>query len=265
MAKVKTERIVMDGAVHHELDFKIDINVDADGCFTATLPEHIAAEFKERNVTMKSNGRRNGRPGFYSDKTCEGIIKQIQNDCKEYVSRKLIAESVVIHYIIRTTCSYLMDDNNDVVPNGGWLGGKYATKPEYRWRNGTINSDAANPEPYSISLFVEPAIKRVYQYKSGKKKTEFDRIRDFEVGNIITGETKMGENLYWLSEIVSQKEPDDQGIEEIEYTEPIAFFFVNFVKTICKLNEKLVDLVKPAGIRLIVDKGFNLLEFKKGS
>lgn len=251
----------MDGSVKNELDFKTDVFIDADGLFTTTIPESTAQILKSAGVDLNRNTRRGSRPGFFCHKTFDGLVALITEACKEYVSKELIEETVVIRYIIKTTCSYLIDEHGDIVPNGGWLNGKYGTSPEFMWRNGTVTSHSASPEPYSISLFVEPIIKRKYRYRSGKEKTEIQRIRSIRSGEKIIKGVEMGENLFWLSEIVSQKPPSGQDIEEIEYTEANAFFFVNFVKTLCKLNEKLKDLSNPANLRLLVSQNFNLLDF----
>lgn len=262
MPVFKTIRITMDGSVKNELDFKTEVFIDADGLFTTTIPESIAQILKSAGVDLNRNTRRGSRPGFFSHKTFDGLVAQIKEACKEYVSKELIEESVVIRYVIKTTCSYLINEHGEVVPNGNWLNGLYATSTEYMWRNGTTPSHASSPEPYSISLFVQPVIKRRYRYKSGKEKMEMERISRSRIGEKVIKGVKMGEHLFWLSEIVSHCEPGGQEIEEIEYTEKNAFFFVNFVKTICKLNEKLKDLSNPANLRLLISQNFNLLDFK---
>lgn len=242
------------------LDFSIDLNVDADGYFTTYLPEHIVAMFKKNNINVKSNTRRNSKDGFYSNTTKAGLLEAIKQDCEECVSRQLVEEKVVLIYVIKTTCSYCVNDANEIVPNGRWLGNKYATKPKYNWRNGTVQSHASSPEPYSVALFVEPKIKRSYKYRSGKVKHEFDLVNNTTPGEEIIKGLICGEHLHWLAEVCSQCPPDGQKTEEIEYTEIIAFFFVNFIKGICKMNETLVHLVNPDNVRKLAEtQNFKLL------
>lgn len=169
MGKMNTERIVMDGATKGELDFKLNVNVTKDGFFTAQLPEHIAELFASRGIELKTR-LRGTPPGYYIDDTYDKLIKNVKKDCEAYVSRKLLRETIVIDYIIKTTCAYLVSEEGEIVPNGYWV--KDRSNPKHDWRNGTEHQYAATPHPFGVEMYVRPMFKREYQYKSGKEKTE---------------------------------------------------------------------------------------------
>lgn len=264
MPKFKSEKIVVKGQDNEvALSFYIDINVDAEGFFTTTLPADVADILKESGISLKTNGRRNARAGFFAYPTLKELVDAVKAQCNEYVSCQLIEEKVIIQYAIMTTAAYLIDSKNEIVPNGNWLNGLYGTEPKYNWRNGTESQSQQRRHPFSISIMARPIIKRSYRYKSGKDFIKHEKIPShIKPGENIIPFVVMGENLYWLNGIPCSKFPDTE-IVEIDYTEKVAYFFVNFIKTICKLNESLVHLTDPENVKLISEQKFNLLEFKK--
>lgn len=48
---------------------------------------------------------------------------------------------------------------------------------------------------------------------------------------------------------------------EILYTEPVAAWFVNFVKAICMMNENLMQMIEPEDILMLSNNGSRLLMF----
>jgi hypothetical protein len=254
MPKFKTERITLDGAVKNELDFKIDVNITEAGHFTATLPEHIATMFKDHGIKVKTNGRRNAREGYYEAQTYFSLVEAIKHDCKEYVSREMIRETIVIRYIIQTTMSYLINKQGDIVPNGGydWMKGDYGKTDDLSWRQGTISQNATDPHPYGIRIYCDPCWKREYRYRSGKEVIEYDNFREDDAD-------KNQPNLKWLAGLCSMKPPGGEAKKEIEYTEANAYFFVNFIKGLCKLNEMIKDFLEPDMLQLLINKNFTLL------
>jgi hypothetical protein len=258
MPKFKTERITLNGAVKNELDFKIDVNITEAGHFTTTLPDHIATMFKKHGIKVRTNGRRNGKAGYYEAQTYFALVEAIKHDCKEYVSREMIRESIVIQYIIQTTMSYLINKKGDIVPNGGytWMKSDYGTTHDLSWREGTIAQNATDPHPFGIRIFCKPFWKREYRYRSGKEVIEYDNLYEEHA-------TDKQPNLKWLAGVVSMKPPGGEEMKEIEYTEANAYFFVNFIKGLCKLNEAIKDFLEPDMLQMLINKNFTLLPESK--
>lgn len=253
MPKYKTERIILDGSIKKELDFKVDVYIDQDGFFTATLPVEITDLFKERGIKLTSNGRRNGRLGFYSSATYFKLISDIEFSCKEYVSRELVRESIVIRYVIETTCTYLIDDEKQIVPNGHWVKG-YGDEGK-NWREGTESQHAASPHPFGVRIYAKPFYKKEYRYKSGTEKTEYKNLYEDDC-------LESQPHLKWIAGVCSVREPKGE-VREIEYTEKTAYFFETFYKTLCSLNEKLKDFVDPESLMELIDKKFPMLTFNE--
>jgi hypothetical protein len=254
MPKFKTERIILDGATKGELDFKIDVYVNEAGLFTATIPEHIAKLFKDCGIKLKTNGRSNGRPGYYESPNFKDLILTIEHDCKEYVSREMIRETIVIRYMVETTCSYAINENKEIVPNGYYVKEPYRSQQgDHIWREGTVSQNATWPQPFGLRLFCRPFYRRDYRYRSGKEVTEYHHVSYNDI------ERKDQPNLHWLASIAGMSKPEHAEMNEIEYTEKNAHFFVNFVKAICSLNEKLKQFIEPDMLALLIDNNPNLL------
>lgn len=253
MPKYKTERIILDGAEKKELDFKIDVFINEDGFFTATLPDQIASLFKEKGIVLKTNGRRDGRLGFYKEAKYFDLIESIKFSCKEYVSRELIKTSIVIRYSIETTCAYLIDEkNNEIVPNGRWVSDFQKENGSF-WREGTESQHASAPHPFGVRMYAKPFHKLEYRYKSGKETVEYKAVDEYYC-------TECQPNLKWIAAICSAM--PTRTIHEIPYTEKSALFFVMFYKTICGLNEKLKDFIEPDNLLDLIESHPLLLEFK---
>lgn len=248
MARLKTVRVSFDGSERNELQFKYDVHVSQQGLFTTTIPKEISELFKNAGIDLYKNNV--GNPGYFYDKTIEGLERQVVDTAREYLSRELIEEKIVIKYAIQTTCSYALDPEGNVVPNCGY---EWVKTENYKWMDGTLSSWAQNPQPFGIEIYAKLFYKKVYRYKSGKMKTEYIFVSaDSDV-------KKMGNNIYWLASVCSMQPPRSNNIKEIDCSEPVAYFFVNMIKSICQLNEKIKNFIEPEQIQLLADKGFKLL------
>lgn len=254
-ARLKTVWIRRDGAVENEVSFKYDINVTSDGVFTTMLPENIVKLLTAANIELGVNKRK--RPGFFSDETCAGLEAKIEEVIDDYFSRTLVSQEVVIRYSIQTVCSYCISKEGEFVPNGAyeWIGSR-----DYKWREGNVdNTGVCGRSPYGLNIYVEPFMKSNYIYKSGSKKTEYLEMRSID--NIETY-FKDKPNLKWLSDIVHMEcSANENLINEVKYDEYVALFFVNFLKSLFKLNEefsKFQYFKDPSLIREF-GKKFNLL------
>ncbi len=244
MGFLKTEHIILDGAEKREVDMSYNVYVDKDGNFTTTIPKEWADKLSERMIETQKN--KLGHPGFFSSRTLEELKKSVYEKMTEYVSRELIESKVVLKYAIRITCNYCMDENGNIFPNG-----TFANK--YVWKSGTISTSATTREPYGFLVYVEPFMKYSYKYKSGKTKAEYIKlchIKNFEAT----------EYLHWLDSLCSMAAPKDQKIEEIDYDENIGLFFINIIKSIFMLNEKIKDFIHPNEIKTIASHTYELLK-----
>lgn len=245
MPRLTTERMRMDGAIENEINFKYDINVSKDGIFSTMLPKDIVELFENANVDMAKNRRYN--KGYISGNTIQEVSDSVKDICKEYLSRELISESIILKYAIETRAAYCLGSDGDIYPNGRFKAAikkddEYQNGGYANWRNGTISINATSPNNYGMLVFVKPLNKLVYKYKSGKTKTEYVSIHESDEDEV----------LNWLCNLTCIA-PNKLSPKEIEYTTDIGNVFINMIKSICLLNERIKDFLEPDGIRLIAD------------
>lgn len=251
MAKVSTEKINIAYSDKDDgLKFSFDINVDKDGIFSTTLPTSVVELFESAQIKMGRNRMKNR--GYFTDKTLDGLKKQIKDAAEEYMSKELVSEKIVLKYVIQTRCSYCLDPNGEPVPNGQ---SQWVKSDKYEWKNGTVESDATHQTPFGLLVYVEIFWRRDFKYKSGIVKTEYEHWTGFGSQN----SKKSQPNLQWLEDLISIAPPDGEDPKEIDYTEEIAGFFVNMIKSICKINERIKDFLEPEAIAKIAASGQRML------
>lgn len=253
MAKLDTIRIVLDGAEKQELDFRFDVNVNKDGQFTTTLPESITERFLDAGLTLGRN--RMGRHGYFTATTLEALKQAVSDKAKEYLSKELIAERVVLRYAIDTWAAYCMDANLEPVPNGYFVKPHSLYEKEYKthgWQEGTQHVNATNAHAYGIMVYVYPFVRRDYRYRTGTFKTFYDRLKETEI-------EAGGETLRWLEGLGTISETGVGRIQEIDYDENVGAFFVGLVKSIFMLNHRIKDFLTPEAIKMLADNGARLL------
>lgn len=253
MPKVKSEFI----NVGHSSDpefvkfrFSVDININAKGTFYAYMPDAILQRMQYGNVQFDTPLTK-GREGCFSASTIQGVVDKIKWACKEASSRKQVSETIVIKYAIRTACTYCLSASGDVVPNGGteWTELK---RDNYKWKEGTIIQHATSPAPFGFEMYAKPFWKREYLYCNGRTSIEYEPIWDMR---------KSEDRYYlsWLTAVCSVSVPDETKVQEIEYTEDIARFFVETYKSLCLLNERIKEFINPDGIRMIAESKIKML------
>ncbi len=250
MAKVSTERILIDKGLDTEFTFNYDVNVSKDGIFSTTIPVEIAKLLTDAGIELSKN--RLDRPGYLSAKTFSELKVSVRSLADEYMSRELISEKVVIQYAIQTTCKYTFDEAGNICPNGHYsiLGGG-------GFYSGTTYMDANSNEPYGMQVYCKPFVRRDYLYRSGKTKTEY--LRTSSGYPIVADLLGQGEGLRWLDSIVGIGKPSAK-LHEIDYTEPVAGFFVQLIKSICAINHRIKDFLDPDSIKMIVENGGKFLQ-----
>jgi hypothetical protein len=241
MARLSTEIIEIKdpgGRKEDALKIKFDISVDKEGFFATTLSSDIVQMFKNAGIDMSKN--RMGNDGYLVSNTKEGLIREVSNIAKEFMSRECIEDIVVIRYLIQTQCTYALTKDGDIVPNmTDEFGGE-------KWIEGTIQTHAQKPTAYGVQIYVNPCVKKTYRYLSGKTKVEYDKFSPF--GSSYVKDKKKAANLYWLEQVCSMALPQDgfgsnsKDLKEMLYTEERAAFFVNLIKSICMMNEKIKSM-----------------------
>lgn len=264
MAKVSTELLCLDGSEKKELKFRYDVSVDKEGIFSTTLPKEIVELFQTANIDLHLNRMKNF--GYLSDKTFEGLKNKVKDISLEYLSRELISEKIILQYVIQTQCSYGISKSGDVCPNPSkeWTDMPYYMEegaenfPNNSWHEGNIKIDAFNPSPFGIQVYIRPFVRRDYKYKSNKTKTEYSRM--CYGGDIAEKALEKGYYLRWLDSIPCIKKTKELSVKEIDYSEVVAEFFVNMIKSICNLNERIKDFLEPDVIQKIAESRTKLLE-----
>ena len=252
MGKLCTEKVFLEperGSDDGSICIKFDIYVNQSGEFTTTLPKDIVEQLKAAQITLDSN--RVGTSGFLVSNTKDGLIAKVKDLAKEYVSRELISEKLVIQYSIETTMSYQLSVDGKVYPNGAYGRGT-------GWRGGTKETNAANRAPYGLKVYAGVLTKREWKYKSGVVKVTYDKHWG---SNSITETREEAPNLHWIANLTTISYKEDFGgrgmdVSEMDYTEENAKFFVDLVSALCLLNEKILPIIK--------DKD-NLVDFIKSS
>lgn len=250
MPKVRTELVKK---IADNVEFKYDIHVNTDGEFYTTLPEKAVLMFENASIVLPANpNRREGKRGYIIRDTINELTEAVNDLVKEYLSTTIIYEALIIRYSIHTTCTYVKTPDGDIGPNGHYAGDWEGDK----WLGGTRKVFANDSEPYGLEVFVKPLVKRILRYKSGNEKTEYSYLHS--AGRMVNGKPfKLGEYGKWLDAIVGIGPAGNE--KEMEYSEKMAEFFVNMIKSICKLNERIKDHIEPEALIALMNSGQKLL------
>lgn len=241
MAKLCTETISFEaerGSPEGAIRFKFEIYVTQSGEFTTTLPKEVVDKMEEAQIYLSTN--RNGTKGFLSSDTKDGLIKKVSGLAKEYVSRELISEKLVIQYSIETQMSYQLSSDGRVCPNGNIGGGT-------GWRGGTSECNGTYPSPFGLRVYVGVFTKSEWRYKSGVIKLSYEGHWG---GNSIKQTREEAPNLHWIANLTAISSSNrgfgahSMKISEMDYTEQNAGFFVDLVSALCLLNEKILPIIK---------------------
>lgn len=231
MAKIKKKLVVTaneDRDTMMNIEFDVDIN--ADGLFTTTLKPEDTNIIKSYGVHLEPNKAK--RLGFFKDETMAGLCHQIHNVLKQCLESKVVSNTPIIKYYIKTYCAYCLNNQTgDIVPNGKT---SFVGEGGYKWIEGTSQEAFYHNTDFGIKVFVQPYMKRIIEYPNGKQKIFYDVRYEWEKGS----------NMEWLNELTNMKCTSLETLQEIEGTEENARFFVNIIKQICRINEKIADIIK---------------------
>lgn len=236
---------------NERIQFHTPVNVTKEGLFTTTLPSEAYNAIGAYGMSLRNN--RFGKPGYFEDKTLDGLQKQIDDLVREALSRTLVEDKTVIKYCVKTRAAYVVDDDGEIIPNGYWRKNRTPGEQfESNWREGNDNL-SASPSGFtpSLSVYARPFQKKRYVYKSGKEYTEYTPYEP--------SKWSRGSSVDWLASQVnivpndsfghfdSEKERKRvlQNLPEIDATEENAAFFVKMVTFIDKANEMFGQLNDP--------------------
>lgn len=243
------------------LSVTTEVNVTKDGMFTTTLNESDVKRIKE-DFGLKMDSNRQGREGFFSCNTLDGLRNEIQKFLNECISRTVVEKKEVIKYQIITNCHYTQGDKEDdyrIYPNGAWLPKRLQgthDNPCYRWEDGTKGITLRN-EPFCLSLYVKVYDKTIYRYASGRMMTEYEPCWTSQnaTSNVdyLKDTVRMGfeDDSFMSSELRKKRIAD---LPEVDATEENAYVFVEILQFICKANGLLKQLAQPENIQSFIDE-----------
>ena len=263
MGKYKRDRVIVRDKHDSNIfvDCSFDVNIDSEANFYMRFSDEEIKKLKDANVDMETGFKLKGqyKEGYLFAKTYEELIAKVRKTLTDCISRKLVEEKIVISYAIQTQASYAMSEAGEICPNPSkeWTGMEYYGNPQNTWKEGNVPIHACNQRPFGFLVYARPYIVRKYQYASGQVKIEYtaglssdDYAREY---------MKNGYNLRWLSAVPCIAKPSDVAIQELDYTEPVAEFFVNMIKSICIMNEKMKDFLHPEAILKLANERHNFL------
>ncbi len=251
MAKIRRcLEVRADGDKETILNITVDVDVNSQGFFTTTLKPEDAKLIESYGIELVKN--RAGNPGFFIDRTLDGIISQIREVMRAAVGYNIVAENPVIMYYIDTYCSYCISKEGEICPNGTF---EYLHTQDYHWKTGTIQIDGSTKlNDFGLKFYARPCMKKEIVYGNGVHKFQYDYGHEWEKGSY----------MKWLDDVPTMKPMfGHSGIKEIEGTEDNAKFFVNLIKSICKLNENIGEFLKQDRLDLLIQKTLQLENITK--
>lgn len=243
-----------------QFNITIEINVNAQGEFTTTLAEKDVKDIEAFGIELGTNGRRGARKGFFANDTKKGLVDDVKAVLLRCLSREMIDEKLVIRYSFFTTASFAFTVDGKIIPNMGW---QDDGEPDQNlgWQNGTKMTHAVQPEPIGVQMYVKPYWRRVFKYLDNREKIEYHELTAF-------GSNEAKENQYylkWLENICSTKRPSYGSMQEVEYTEERAKFFVNMFQSLCKLAHSIAKFEEPEAMLKLIDSGNYLMPHQESN
>jgi hypothetical protein len=225
------------------------ISVDTNGNFSTYIPDELVELFKSAGIDIGFG--RGGKEGLYKDVTLNGVLKAIKQDIDNYETLELVESKIIIRYAIQTRCSYMLNEKGEVFPNGR---SDWNLPKDSNWKEGTLNQSSCQASSYGFLVYVHPYVKERYVRKDGHEVIK-DVLLCYSRENV----TEDRPYLYWLDNVTAMAQPEGSELSEIDYTEEVAKFFVDIIKGICLLNEKIKDFLDPVSINLLVANKTKLL------
>lgn len=249
MGKVGKERVKV-GEKDDYFEIYFDINVNVEGEFTTTLRESDVKIIESYGVQLETNGRSNGRPGFFKAWTKKELLADINDVVQQCYHRTLKEEKIVLQYCLDSVCSFGFTKDGVIIPNLGWHDDG-SPDTDTGWQDGVSSSSATWPKPAGIQFYVKPSFKRTWVYPKGKTKIDYEPLSPFG-GSDVKDDSRY--YLRWLEGLTALK-PANSTLREIDYTEERAKFFVDFYKGICKLAMTVKQFEEPQALIDLAESG----------
>ena len=231
------------------MQFSYDINVTKEqGLFTTTLPQDVVEKLKSANISFKRN--RLGKNGYFEANTLDGLKIQIGELVEEYFSCELISKKLVILYQFKFRCHYIKNEDGTIGINS------YSGKEGWLWLEGNKEHSDYSNFPFGINIYAEIKIKRIFKYKSGNEKIEYDRYNDDPKYKKMVNNN---DGMNRLSSFVRLSSSSYGEIKEVDCTEANATFFADALFSICRIYDNVKDMLEPENIVILAKNNYKLL------
>jgi hypothetical protein len=249
----------LDGGTSHTVE--LEVKVDTSGTFYAKLPQDFADLMEAAQLAGDYRGKGvNGNTDNVTAKTLEALESKVYNWIKLACERKEVSRELVIRYVIETRCHYVKRPSGELVPNGGydWCRKEHEEKVA-GWVEGTHEQRSNEGTPFGFLVYARPRYKITYGYPGGRTTMEYIHVKEEE------DDMEKRYNLHFLREIVHMREPGTGfgerkvTINEVPYTEEMAAFFVNAIKAVWNINERVKSLNDPKVLLELVASGQKFL------
>lgn len=231
------------------------VNVNVEGEFTTTLSEEDVLFIKSCGVILMQN--RAGREGFFYDQTKSGLSKKVNDVFEQCYSREMIEEKIVLKYSFVTVGDYGLSMSGEIVPHLAWKLDGNLDLDTY-WQHGTNIGSNTFTISTGVRMYISAQYKRTYKYLKGDNKIEYKSI------SMHNEPDKEKYNLSFITSLNHQSIPKYGKVQEMDYTEERAKFFVDMYKNLCKLSNAISKFVEPDKLIELINSGKSLLESNDG-
>lgn len=229
MPKFKTVNLVAENSAGVSDKLSVTVNVDSDGWFYATLPNHLAESVQDANVIWSNKGILKARA-----KSFETLVSAIKQAHQSYLTPE-ITEEPVIRYNIESHVSFAMDDAGNIFPNAGFPGAKWpkhgreSTGPDY----GNHHAVAPCNGGYSLTIGARAMLKTTHRYGSNSKVT----YSWYRAGGSHHDHDNPANLLNSWCSIDLGKNP-----KEIPYTDEAAMFFHRLLLGMAEMSRRVQEM-----------------------
>jgi hypothetical protein len=259
MGRLKTETIVRHSADMKEfMKVSFTVNVTTEGQFSTTLKPEDVDTIEAAGVSLEHHRNRMNNKGFFDAPTLSALNLQVAEVLDECLSRVLESEVIIIRYAIRSTCSFGLTVDGEIIPNLNWETDGEVDQQK-GWQDGSHSTHSASPAATGVLFYAKPFVKRSFRYKSGDVRVEYGNIEEWDHhGNTETPTDETNYNLRYLDTIAATVPPSGYKVRtvEMDYNEDRAAFFVKLYKGLCKLafmlgtlhdKDKMIQMIESGG------------------
>jgi len=253
MAKLgKREVVAVSDDRRMRMSVEFDVTVNKEGLFTTTLPEDEVEKIKDLGVELSTNGRRNGREGFFAGPDLSKLLDDIHRVLCQCVSRELLSEEIMIKYGIVSVCGHWLTVDGDIIPNGAWTEDGQPDEDTY-WVHGTKAASSTDRLAPGVMFCAQPIVRSIYRYKNGEEKTVNEVISVSSLKETDFYNEEKYYSLRWLANIPNIRMPKEADVQYIDFTPERGEFFVNFYKAMCKFGTALAVLEDIATVDVFIN------------